>query len=422
MTEAKVLPEGVAFGGRTYAIVDGLTMPAPERRWLEECRAGGIRCVNCSVAVWENAVETMAVVGKWRLLIEQNSDIVAKATSVAEIEAIRKSGRTAMTSVRRIAQPWVLVSAALAFWVTPQVARAQAFPVKAVRIVIPFSPGGSADLQARTLGQKLTESWGQSVVIEAKPGAGTTIGAAYAASSPPDGYTLYFAGASLLISGNLYKNLSYDAVKSFAPVSMVADSPYFLVVHPSVPTRSVKALIDLAKARPKALTYASAGTGSGSHLAGELFRMQTGIEMVHVPYKGQAPAIVALAGGEVSVLFADVAAAPYIQAGRINGLAVTSDKRAAALPGIPTIGEAGLPTYQMSNWGAILAPAGTPRATIVQINAAIVQALTDAEIRQRFSGQGFEAMSSTPEALGNLLVSEYAKYARVIKESGMKIE
>ena len=323
---------------------------------------------------------------------------------------------------RCLAAAWVFVCAALASWVPAQSAHAQAFPTKSVRIVIPFSPGGSADLQARTLGQKLTEIWGQSVVIDPKPGAGTTIGAAYAASSAADGYTLYFAGASLLISGNLYKNLSYDAVKSFAPVSMVADSPYFLVVHPSVPVTTVKALIDLAKARPKSLTYASAGPGSGSHLAGELLRMQSGIDIVHIPYKGQAPAFVALAGGEVDLLFADMTAVPYMQAGRMRGLAVTSDKRSAAFPQIPTIGEAGLPSYQMSNWGAILAPAGTPKTTVVQINAAIVQALRDAEVRQRFSGQGFEAMSSTPDALGILLAAEYAKYAKVIKESGMKIE
>lgn len=327
-----------------------------------------------------------------------------------------------MTTIRRIAGFWFLPSAAIALSVTPQLAPAQAFPAKPVRIVIPFSAGGSADLQARTLGQKLGEIWGQSVVVDPRPGAGTTIGAAHAASSPADGYTLYFAGASLLISGSLYKNLTYDAVKSFAPVSMVANSPYFLVIHPSVPASSLKALIGLAKSRPKMLTYASAGTGSGSHFAGELFRMQTGIDMVHVPYKGQAPAILAVAGGEVSLLFADVAAVPFIQSGKMKGLAVTSDKRSAAFPGVPTIGEAGLPTYEMSNWGAILVPGATPRATIAQINAAIVQALTDSEVRQRFSSQGFEAMSSTPDALGSLLVSEQAKYARVIRESGMKIE
>jgi tripartite-type tricarboxylate transporter receptor subunit TctC len=260
------------------------------------------------------------------------------------------------------------------------------------------------------------------VLVEPKPGAGTTIGAAYAASQPPDGYTLYFAGASLLISGGLYKNLAYHPVKSFAPVSMVANSPYFLVVSPSVPAASVKELIDLAKAKPKTVTYGSAGNGSGSHLASELFRMLTGADIVHVPYKGQAPAIVAVAGGEVNVLFADVAAAPLMQAGKLKGLAVTSDKRSTAFPGIPTIGEAGLPTYEMSNWGVILAPAGTPREIVALLNAAIVKALSDAEVKQRFAGQGFEAISSTPDVVGRLLESEFAKYDKVIRESGMKIE
>ncbi|HTP97621.1 MAG TPA: tripartite tricarboxylate transporter substrate binding protein [Burkholderiales bacterium] len=318
--------------------------------------------------------------------------------------------------------PVLLACVAFALSGAQQPVSAQAFPAKAVRIVIPFAAGGSADLQARTLGQKLAEIWGQSVLVDPRPGAGTTIGAAHAAASPADGYTLYFAGASLLISGNLYKNLSYDAVTSFAPVSMVANSPYFLVVHPSVPAATVKALIALAKSKPKSLSYASAGTGSGSHLAGELFRMQTGTDLVHVPYKGQAPALLALAGGEVGVLFADVAAVPYVQAGRMRALAVTADRRSAVLPAVPTIGEAGLPGYQMSNWGAILVPAGTPKPLIAQINAAIVQALADADVRQRFAGQGFDAMSSTPEALGSLLAAENAKYARVIKQSGMKIE
>jgi tripartite-type tricarboxylate transporter receptor subunit TctC len=291
-----------------------------------------------------------------------------------------------------------------------------------VRIVIPFSPGGSADLQARSLGQKLSEIWGQPVLVEPKPGAGTTIGAAYAASQPADGYTLYFAGASLLISGGLYRNLSYHPVKNFAPVSMVANSPYFLVVSPAVPAASVKELIELAKSKPRTVTYGSAGNGSGSHLAGELFRMLTGADIVHVPYKGQAPAIVAVAGGEVNMLFADVAAAPLMQSGKLKGLAVTSDKRATAFPNLPTIGEAGLPTYEMSNWGVILAPAGTPRDIVGQVNGAIVKALADAEVRQRFAGQGFEAMSSTPEVVGRLLESEFAKYDKVIRESGMKIE
>jgi tripartite-type tricarboxylate transporter receptor subunit TctC len=299
---------------------------------------------------------------------------------------------------------------------------AQSYPAKPVRIVIPFSPGGSADLQARTLGQRLQETMGQPFLVESKPGAGTTIGAAYAASQPPDGYTLYFAGASLLISSNLYKNLSYDPVKSFAPVSMVANSPYFLAVHPSVPAASLKELIALAKAKPGTVTYASAGNGSGSHLAGELFRMLTGTSLIHVPYKGQAPALVALTAGEVNMLFADVAANPLLQAGKIRAIAETSGKRSATFPSVPTIGEAGLAAYHMTNWGAILAPAATPRAIVGRLNAAIAEAVKNPDVKSRFNAQGFETVSSTPEALGELLVSESAKYARVIRESVMKID
>jgi len=288
---------------------------------------------------------------------------------------------------------------------------AQAFPNKPVRIVIPFSPGGSADTQARILGQKLGELWGQSVIVESKPGAGTTIGAAFAAASPPDGYTLYLAGASLLISGSLYKNLSYDPVKSFAPVSMLASSPYVLAVHPSVRAGSVKELIELARAKPKGVSYGSAGNGSGSHLAGELFRMLTGAEFLHVPYKGQAPALVALAGGEIDMLFADVAVLPLLQAGKVRALAETGLKRSPLLPNMPLVAESGVAGYEMINWGAILAPAGTPRPILNQVNAAIQSVVQNPDVRQRFNAQGFEPMASTPEALGELLVSEAAKYA-----------
>jgi tripartite-type tricarboxylate transporter receptor subunit TctC len=299
---------------------------------------------------------------------------------------------------------------------------AQNFPAKPVRIIIPFSPGGSADAQARILGQKLGELWGQSVLIESKPGAGTTIGAAVAAAQAPDGYTLYLAGASLLISGSLYKNLSYDPVKSFAPVSMLASSPYVLAVNPNVRASSVRELIELAKAKPKGVSYASAGNGSGSHLAGELFRMLTGVDLLHVPYKGQAPALVALAGGEIDFLFADVAVLPLLQAGKVRALGETGLKRSPLLPSMPLVAESGVAGYEMINWGAILAPAGTPRAIVNQLNSAIQNVVQNAEVRQRFNAQGFEPMASTPEALGELLASEAAKYARVVRESGMKIE
>ncbi|MBC7803807.1 MAG: tripartite tricarboxylate transporter substrate binding protein [Candidatus Parcubacteria bacterium] len=298
----------------------------------------------------------------------------------------------------------------------------QAYPGKPVRIIIPFSPGGSADAQARLLGQKLTELWGQPVLIESKPGAGTTIGAAFAAQAAPDGYTLYLAGASLLISGSLYKNLSYDPVKSFAPVSMLASSPYVLAVHPAVKAATLQELVALAKAKPKGVSYGSAGNGSGSHLAGELFRMLTGAEFLHVPYKGQAPALVALAGGEIDFLFADVAVLPLLQAGKLRALAETGLRRSPLLPAMPLAAESGASGYEMINWGAILAPAGTPRAIVNHVNAAINGVVLNAEVKQRFNAQGFEPMGSTPEALLALLQSESAKYARVIRESGMKIE
>jgi tripartite-type tricarboxylate transporter receptor subunit TctC len=301
-------------------------------------------------------------------------------------------------------------------------ANAQTFPTKPVRIVIPFSPGGSADAQARILGQKLGELWGQSVLIESKPGAGTTIGAAFAAAAAPDGYTLYLAGASLLISGSLYKTLTYDPVKSFAPVSMLASSPYVLAVHPGVKATTVKELIELAKAKPKAVSYGSAGNGSGSHLAGELFHMLTGVDLLHVPYKGQAPALVALTAGEIDILFADVAVLPLLQGGKLRALAETGLKRSPLLPPMPLTSESGVPGYEMINWGAILAPAGTPRPIINQVNAAISNVVQNTDVKQRFNAQGFEPMSSTPEALGELLVSESVKYARVVKESGMKID
>jgi tripartite-type tricarboxylate transporter receptor subunit TctC len=203
---------------------------------------------------------------------------------------------------------------------------------------------------------------------------------------------------------------------------MVANSPYYLVVKTGVPATSLQQFIELARAKPKTMTYASAGNGSGSHLAGELFRMLTGVDLVHVPYKGQAPALVAVTAGEVDMLFADVAAVSLMQAGKMRGLAVTSDRRSAAFPNIPTIGEAGLPAYEMSNWGAILAPAGTPAPVIRQINAAIGKSLENPEVRQRFNAQGFDVISSTPEAVGRLLESELAKYAKIIQQSGMKIE
>ncbi|MFA5912199.1 MAG: tripartite tricarboxylate transporter substrate binding protein [Burkholderiales bacterium] len=317
------------------------------------------------------------------------------------------------------------LAAALFLFAAAGIATAQDFPNKTVRIIVPYPPGGSAEAQARLLAQKLSETWGQPVIVESKPGAGTTIGAAYVASSPPDGYTLYLAGTtSHLPSAILFrKSIKYDALKSFAGVSLVASSPFILAVNPSVlPANSVKEYIDLAKAKPNTITYASSGNGAGPHLAGVLLQMLTGIKLVHVPFKGSAPATVALLGGQVQSQMADVSVLPQLEGGKLRALAVTSATRSPLIPNLPTIAESGVPGYDVTYLSAILAPAGTPKAIVDQINAAINKALTSPDVRQRFNAQGFEPTGSTPEALDQLLASEMVKYEKVIKESGMKID
>lgn len=305
------------------------------------------------------------------------------------------------------------------------VATAQDFPNKLVRIIVPYPPGGAAEAQARILAQKLSDIWGQSVIVENKPGAGTTIGAAYVANSPADGYTLYLAGTtSHLPSAILFrKHIKYDALKSFVGVSLIASSPFILTVNPSVlPVKSVKEFIDLAMAKPNSITYASSGNGAGPHLAGVLLQMLTGIKLVHVPFKGSAPATAALLGGQVQAQMADVSVIPQLESGKLRGLAVTSGARSPLIPSLPTLAESGVPGYDVTYLSAILAPAGTPKAVVNQINAAINKAIASPDVRRLFNAQGFEPIGSTPEALDQLLVSEMVKYEKVIKESGMQID
>lgn len=301
-------------------------------------------------------------------------------------------------------------------------AMAQGFPNRVVRIVVPFPPGGSAEAQARLIGQRLSETWNQPVIVESKPGAGSTIGAAFAAAAAPDGYTLYLASTSHTISASLYKNLPYDAVKSFAPIALVAASPFILAVHPAVAATTVKEFIDLAKSKPKTLSWASSGNGAGPHLSGEIFRNMTGIEVTHVPFKGTSPALVALIGGQVEFTMADVAIVPHFQTGKARGLAVTTAKRSALVPGLPTLAESGLPGYETTNWSALLAPAGTPKEIVSQINAAVLGAIRVPEIRQRFNAQGFEPVGGSPEDATAHLSGEVAKYAKAIRDSGTKID
>lgn len=303
-------------------------------------------------------------------------------------------------------------------------AMAQDFPDRLVRIIVPYPPGGSAEAQARILAQKLSEIWGKPVIVESKPGAGTTIGAAYVANSPPDGYTLYLAGnSSHTVSSILFrKSIKYDALKSFTAVSLLASSPFILTVNPSVPANSVKEFIELAKTKSEPLTYASSGNGAGPHLSGVLLQNLTGIKLLHVPFKGTAPALVALLGGQVDALFADVAVIPHLKSGKLRGLAVTSALRSPLIPDLPTMAEAGVPGFDVTYLSTILAPAGTPKDVVNRINAAINTAIKSQDVRERFNAQGFEPIGSTPEALEALFASEMAKYEKLIKDSGMQVD
>ncbi|TMH54387.1 MAG: tripartite tricarboxylate transporter substrate binding protein [Betaproteobacteria bacterium] len=311
----------------------------------------------------------------------------------------------------------------LALVAAASTAVAQTFPSRPVKIIVPFPPGGSADAAARIVAEKTSEEWKQPVLVENKPGAGTTIAAAFVAGSAPDGYVLYLTGPiSHAVSAALYKNPGYDAVSSFAAVARVASAPFILVVHPSVKANSVRELIELARARPGALTYASSGSGAAPHLAAEMLASMTGTKFVHVPFKGTAPALVALLGGQVDFQIADVAAIPYVRAGKLRALAVTTARPSALVPGVPSVAESGVPGFDVPSATGILAPAGTPREVVAKINSAINRALATGEVRQRLNAQGFEPAPETPEEFAAFLASEVRKYARVIQEAGVRID
>jgi tripartite-type tricarboxylate transporter receptor subunit TctC len=315
----------------------------------------------------------------------------------------------------------VLVAALLAGVAGP--ALAQGYPTKPIRVVVPFPPGGISDVLSRILGVKLTESLGQPIVIENRAGAGTTIAAAEVAKSAPDGYTLYFADVTTqAINATLYRKLPYDTVKDFSPITMVAFTPLILVVHPSVPARSVKELIDLAKSKPGQLNMASSGNGTITHLAGELFKSMAGLDMLHVPYTGSAPAATALLGGQVSLLFSSVPPAlPHVKTGRLRGLAVTTARRSPALPDIPTMSET-LPGFELTLWSAVLGPAGIPREIVNKLNAEIAKALKLPDVRERFALQSAEPSPSTPEELAAHIRADIDKLGKLVKASGAHID
>jgi tripartite-type tricarboxylate transporter receptor subunit TctC len=297
------------------------------------------------------------------------------------------------------------------------------YPVKPIRLIVPSLPGGGTDISARLISPKLSEYLRQQVVVENRAGAAMAIGGEAVARAAPDGYTLLMGISTLTISPSINKSLPYDAVRDFAPVSQVVTLPNVLLVHPSVPARTVKELIAFAGAHPGQLSYASAGVGSNLHLSMELFLSMAKVKMVHVPYKGSGGAMVDLIAGQVAVMTTTILSAiSHLRSGRLRALGLTSAKRSAALPGIPTIAEAALPGYDAVQWYGILAPAGTPREVISKLHAGVVRALQDATVRERFASDGVEPIGNTPEEFAAVIRTEMAKWAKVVKEAGIKAE
>ena len=298
------------------------------------------------------------------------------------------------------------------------------YPSRPIHIVVPFTPGGSTDILARSIGQELTKAWSQPVIIDNIPGAGGSVGADKVAKAPADGYTLLMGHIGTLgVNPSLYPNLPYDAVKSFAPVAWVARVPNVLVVHPSVPAKSVKELVAYAKANPGKLNYGSGGNGSAANLATEYFKLQTGASIVHIPYRGTAPAVTDLMGGQIQVLFTGAPAVlGQIRNNQLRALAVSSPRRLDALPDLPTVAEQGYKDFEADQWYGVVAPAGTPREIVMKLNAQINQSLGSAELKTRMNSEGAIATPTTPEVFGQLIVREIARWKPVIQSGRVKAD
>ncbi len=302
---------------------------------------------------------------------------------------------------------------------------AQSYPAKPMRLVVPFPPGGPLDIMGRGIAQKLQEAWSQPVVIDNRPGAGGGIGADLVAKSPGDGYTLLMGAVSThAINPSLYAKIPYDPQKDFVPVALVAQVPNVLVVNPALPVQSVKELIAYAKANPGSLSFGSGSTGSTGHLAGELFKTMAGVDMVHIPYKGGAPAMQDLLAGQTQLMFDNLAnALPQVKAGKLRAIAVTTVARAPSVPELPTIAESGLPGFDLTTWFGIFAPAGTPPEVVAKLNAEIAKALSAKDLAERLAAMGtVPPENNTPERFAAFVRSEAAKYARVVKDSGARVD
>ena len=309
-----------------------------------------------------------------------------------------------------------ILSVAISFSLT-----AQGFPTKPIRLVVPYAPGGTVDILARSIAEAMTPQIGQSVIVENRPGAGGTVAAAFVAQSPPDGYTLLVADVGpLAISRSIYKNLSYDSIKDFQPITLGSVSTLTISTHPSVPVKNVRELIAYSKNKNIKLNFSSSGTGSIIHTAGELFNMSAGLNLVHVPYKGGAPAVNAVLSGEVQVGFLQLPTTlPLAQVGRVNILAVTQAKRSKLAPEIPTVLEEGVSGYEVLVWQGVVAPKGTPRETIDKLHIALVAALKKPEVNSRLTAQGFDVVTNSPDEFSELIRNESEKWARVVKSANI---
>jgi len=321
---------------------------------------------------------------------------------------------------RIMAAVFAVVLAALA---APSPA-AETYPNKAVRVIVPFPAGGPLDVVARAIGQKLSDAWGQPVIIDNRPGAGGNIGADLVAKSTPDGYTILEGALSThAVNLSLYSKLPYDPVRDFAPITLVAVTPNVLVVNPSLPVDSVKDLIAYAKAHPGKLSFGSGSNGSAGHLAGEAFKTEAGVDMVHVPYKGGAPAMQALLAGDTQLMFDNLAnSMQQVRAGKLKALAVTTARRSALVPELPTLAETGLPGFDIYTWWGFMAPAGTPREIIAKWNAEVTRILNTPEMKAFFAQQGAEPVPTSPDEFAALIRREIPKYAKIVKDSGAKVD
>ena len=314
------------------------------------------------------------------------------------------------------------VLAAAALCTLGATAQAQTYPTKTVRIIVPFAPGGGSDFIARAVAPSLTKALGQQFVVDNRPGAGSTLGSEIALKSPADGYTLLLVSGSYTTSPSLYKNMKYDALNDMTPVVQTENGPYVVTVHPSLPAKTVKDLVAIAKSKPGQLNYASTGNGGITHLSAELFAMRTGIKITHIPYKGTGPGVIDTIAGNTQMMIAAVSAViGHIGNGRLRGLAVSSPKRLPALPNMPTVMEGGI-NYQVNNWHGIIAPKGTPKAVIDKLNGEVNKAINDPDFAKRIAQDGLEPAGGTPEAFGELLKREVVEWGQVVKAANIKAD